>query len=101
MSKNRVSEMAMPQSSLQQFSSQLAASGEQSMKAVNDTVQEYPIMATCGALALGLVAGCAIGAMLTSGSRPTTPVSNYWPANFSGWPAEVLANLKQQLPGCH
>ncbi len=76
-------------SSQQHFRTQLQQSNPTQM--VRGLVEDYPIAATCAALALGLIAGTMIGAALSSPTPQPT---------MSRWSNEWYDALKQQLGKC-
>lgn len=90
-SQNRIADVGGLKTQMAELPARIQAEVASSAEAVKSTVQEYPLVATAGALALGLIAGAALGALLAP-----TRQSSYVPS--SGWPADLLASLKQHLP---
>ena len=90
-SQNRIAEVGGLKSQMAELPGRIQAEVASSAEAVKSTVQEYPLVATAGALALGLIAGAALGALLAPSRQ-----SSYLPT--SGWPADLMASLKQHLP---
>ena len=59
---------------------------------VTHAVQEYPVIAACASLALGLIAGAALGAAFAPSRHQS------FPQNYSRWSSDMLSNLRQHLP---